>query len=612
MYLWPFLQSYFSTPFQAVVSTQSTGRHIITCRLMLPGLHFNPRVLSCTSALAIPRRNFAKLKLHKFMGLRTQGLTRQEEMEIVTEMAEFRARVEGRTFDETPPPHTHNSNPTRDKRCQKKQQNNRKRQISKFYLRDFPENKKHAAAILLRINAQRAGPKFRKRDNKSKIRYRKKKTDHVNHKKRVSKNYRKLFREKTQEEISEIHQKNKIKLNNKFYKTMSKMQGTKDSPEFRKDLDLTLENMDKSTLARVKEMALAQDYLGFKFRKERVSNKKDLVKFTASDIENLDYAQLISKVHMMVQASTTNGLTETSEVIKLMYSSIDRSLNDKERKFLIYLYTAHGRALTMDNQKDLALKMLDEAENLLLRDETDYVLSFMQAEIHRQTNNFAIALRYYTHIISNVEPQEGSNLYLAALLGKSTCHHNLSEKEKAMSDVQEILFYEPNNTQAKVLLASYLVEDYDKTKSVQLQALTEELQKEVSSSQLDLNVVYTLVTIYGKQMRYKEAVDLITKAEKKFPNDYILKIRKKQFLNEIMKREGDIEVGKYLTMHTKNESEKKKANVRLQQILDNKAAELRKEKQKQEEEELERLLDQKIEQLKKKLKEQNIFVSENE
>eukprot|EP01126_Amoeba_proteus_P051514 TRINITY_DN6154_c0_g2_i7.p1 TRINITY_DN6154_c0_g2~~TRINITY_DN6154_c0_g2_i7.p1 ORF type:complete len:257 (+),score=73.84 TRINITY_DN6154_c0_g2_i7:1424-2194(+) len=256
--------------------------------------------------------------------------------------------------------------------------------------------------------------------------------------------------------------------------------------------------------------------------------------------------------------------------------------------------------------------MLDEAENLLLRDETDYVLSFMQAEIHRQTNNFAIALRYYTHIISNVEPQEGSNLYLAALLGKSTCHHNLSEKEKAMSDVQEILFYEPNNTQAKVLLASYLVEDYDKTKSVQLQALTEELQKEVSSSQLDLNVVYTLVTIYGKQMRYKEAVDLITKAEKKFPNDYILKIRKKQFLNEIMKREGDIEVGKYLTMHTKNESEKKKANVRLQQILDNKAAELRKEKQKQEEEELERLLDQKIEQLKKKLKEQNIFVSENE
>eukprot|EP01124_Arcella_intermedia_P025246 TRINITY_DN447_c0_g1_i1.p1 TRINITY_DN447_c0_g1~~TRINITY_DN447_c0_g1_i1.p1 ORF type:complete len:453 (+),score=143.53 TRINITY_DN447_c0_g1_i1:48-1406(+) len=192
-------------------------------------------------------------------------------------------------------------------------------------------------------------------------------------------------------------------------------------------------------------------------------------KITRKRVEEVDdIRNLLDEYHQGSQTAeqrVTSLSSLISQIRNWVPSSaqIDKDFTQKEKYLLKLAHVYKGKALLEMEKKEEALEEMERGEEL----SPDNILYFEKARILTLLNKFSLAVRYLGKTINEVIP--GDPLYVEALMVRAQCYHQMGDKKKALQDVNEAIFYQPENHRCRLEKGRYLednpdeaIEEYEK------------------------------------------------------------------------------------------------------------------------------------------------------
>jgi len=168
---------------------------------------------------------------------------------------------------------------------------------------------------------------------------------------------------------------------------------------------------------------------------------------TRNDIaEEKNVYNIVDRVYAIKDANERNK--KLIDIINTV-----KTFQNPTHKEILVLKAAHvyrGKSYFEMQDQAAALKELEIAEELGVGDERLY---YEKGNVLANLGQYASAIRYLTMTIN--QAGAGGDLNLAALTVRALCYFEISDKNKSLQDINEVLFYEPDNVRAKLERGRY-------------------------------------------------------------------------------------------------------------------------------------------------------------
>ncbi len=229
---------------------------------------------------------------------------------------------------------------------------------------------------------------------------------------------------------------------------------------------------------------------------------------------------------------------------------IFKKLNKEGKAFKWYSSKQLARIYIIEKNKDLALKLLNNAYNDL--DEKNIYETFDYAEFLKNNEKFEKSILLYTKIINEVKKDHP--LYPEVTDGRGVAYERTNQWDKAEKDLQASLKANPNQAYVINYLAYSWIEQ-----GIKIKKSLDMLEKANKLKSNDPYITDSLGWALFKLKRYKESKDYLQLAVKLLPGDPIVN----DHYGDVLWKNGNKIQARYYWNYVKNlektEDEQKKS-----------------------------------------------------